>query len=294
MAEPWPQAPIVSPSNQAIAASLNELAELLEAQGANQFRVRAYRIAASRLHDLPRPVHEILVDEGLEGLLALPGIGESLARSIEKLCTTGRLPLLQRLRGESGPEHLFMTLPGIGAEYAARIHEQLGVESLPELEAAVRNGKLAQVPGMGRKRLQAIQEALRSRLHLPQQTVKEAPRASQEPPVSELLDVDREYLEKTKTGELRLISPRRNNPAGIAWLPIMHTQRNERHYTALFSNTSRAHSLGKTHDWLIIYRDDHDGHGQWTALTSQFGSLKGRRIIRGREAECAAFYMIKD
>ena len=281
-------------TNQEIAASLDELADLLEAQGANQFRVRAYRLAAGKLRDWPRSVQEILADAGPAGLLELPGIGDSLARSIEKLCNTGRHPLLQRLRGEAGPEHLFMTLPGIGPEFAARIHEQLGVESLLELEAALRDGRLARVPGIGRKRLQAIQETLRSRLHLPRPTPMPTLHPADEPSVEELLDVDREYRKKAAAGELRLISPRRNNPSGKAWLPVMHTQRAERHYTALYSNTARAHSLGMTHDWLIIYRDDDGGHGQWTVLTSQFRPLRGRRIIRGRESECAVFYTPKE
>jgi hypothetical protein len=44
-----------------------------------------------------------------------------------------------------------------------------------------------------------------------------------------------------------------------------------------------------THDWVVVYRDDHDGHGQWTVITAQFGPMLGKRIIRGREGECAAF-----
>lgn len=112
------------------------------------FRVRAYRTAAHNLRGLQRPVHDIVEAEDPAGLLELPGVGYSLARSLEKLCRTGRLPLLQRLLGESGPEHQFMSLPGIGLEFATRIHEQLGVESLGELEAASYDGRLAQVPGL--------------------------------------------------------------------------------------------------------------------------------------------------
>ena len=70
-------------------------------------------------------------------------------------------------------------------------------------------------------------------------------------------------------------------------MPILHTHRGKRHYTVLFSNTARAHELGTTHDWVVIYRD---GDGQWTVVTALFGDLKGRRIVRGREAECAEFY----
>jgi hypothetical protein len=278
-------------TNHQIGACLEDLADLLEAQGANLFRVRAYRTAAHNLRDLPRPVHEILGTQGVAGLMELPGIGHSLARSIEKLCLTGRLPLLQRLRGEAGPEHLFMTLPGIGLEFASRIHELLGVESLAELEASARDGRLAKVPGMGRKRVQAVQETLRGRFRRPL-AARPPPShpAVAEPPVQEILDVDREYRQKAAEGQLRLIAPRRNNPTGKAWLPVLHTHRADRQYTALYSNTARAHELGMTDDWVVVYRDDHDGHGQWTLITAQFGPMRGKRIIPGREGECAAYY----
>ncbi len=80
---------------------------------------------------------------------------------------------------------------------------------------------------------------------------------------------------------------------GKAWLPTLHTHRGERHYTALFSNTAHAHEMRATHDWVVIYRDDHGGHGQWTVITSTMGKLTGRRIVRGREAECREFYGLK-
>jgi DNA polymerase (family 10) len=269
-------------TNAQIAACLEELANLLEAQGANVFRVRAYRAAAHHLSGWPRPIHEILDAQGAAGLLELPGVGQSLARSVEKLCRTGRLPLLQRLRGESGPEYLFMTLPGIGLEFASRIHEQLGVESLPELEAAAHDGRLAKVPGMGPKRVRAIQETLRGRFRRPLAAPPLPPHpAPGEPPVDEILDVDREYREKAAAGQLRLIAPRRFNPTGTAWLPVLHTQRADRHFTALFSNTARAHELGTTHDWVVVFRDDADGHGQWTpgphmALRRTSGGARSR------------------
>lgn len=286
-----PPAPTGAPSNSQIADSLEEVARLLEEQGANMFRVRAYRTAAANLRRLAQPVGEIVNAKGTSGLLELPGIGYSLARSIDRMCHTGRLPLLQRLRGEAGPEHLFMTLPGIGLEYATRIHEQLGVESLPELESAARDGRLAKVPGMGPKRLRGIQEALRGRMRwLPESRFLPAESPSGEPKISEILDVDREYREKAEKDQLRRISPRRLNPSGEPWLPILHTQRGDRQYTALYSNTPRAHDLGMTHDWVVVFRDDHDGHGQWTVITSRFGPLLGKRIVRGRESECAAYY----
>lgn len=275
--------------NQQIGICLEEVAELLETQGANMFRVRAYRTAAETVRSLGRQVHEVLDTEGVEGLLELPGIGKSLARAIDRLARTGRLGLLQRLRGHSGPEHLFVTLPGIGLETASRIHEQLGIESLPELEAAACDGRLSKVPGMGPKRVRCIREALAGRfrgLH-PAGAFRPHP-AADEPSVSELLDVDQEYREGAAAGRLPCIAPQRFNPTGEAWLPVLHTERDNRHYTALYSNTAHAHELGMTHDWVIIYRDDHDGAGQWTAVTARFGPLRGQRIIRGRESECGS------
>ena len=73
---------------------------------------------------------------------------------------------------------------------------------------------------------------------------------------------------------------------------MLHTEREGRHYTALYSNTARAHELGTTHDWVVIYRDDDQHSGSWTAITSSFGALRGRRVIRGREDECARHYAL--
>jgi hypothetical protein len=187
---------------------------------------------------------------------------------------------------------LFVTLPGVGLATASRIHDQLGIESLAELEAAAYDGRLSQVPGMGSKRIRGIRETLAGRFRRHPAVGVTAPGRplAEQPPVSELLDIDREYRAKASAGRLHRIAPQRFNPTGEAWLPVLHTERGSHHYTGLYSNTARAHELGMTHDWVVIYRDDHGGHGQWTVLTSRYGPLRGRRIVRGREAECQAFY----
>jgi hypothetical protein len=233
----------------------------------------------------------MLHDEGISGLLRLEGIGHSLARSIEQLTNTGRFRLLERLRGEPA-EHLIATVAGIGRELANRIHETLGIDTLEELEASAYDGRLARVPGMGRKRIRAVCESLAGRFRR-RPCIPEArswPSPGDQPSVAELLDVDAEYRRKVKAGMLPRIAPHRFNPTGDAWLPVLHTEREGRHYTTLYSNTARAHELGTTHDWVVIYRDDRVGDGQWTAVTSQYGQLRGKRIVRGREAECLAYY----
>jgi hypothetical protein len=114
---------------------------------------------------------------------------------------------------------------------------------------------------------------------------------SDEPPVAELLDVDREYRERAAKGDLHRIAPRRLNPGNEAWLPVLHTGRGGRQYTALYSNTPRAHEHGKTHDWVVIYyRAGGEPESQCTVITSERGVLEGKRIVRGREAECERYY----
>jgi DNA polymerase (family X) len=111
------------------------------------------------------------------------------------------------------------------------------------------------------------------------------------PSVDVLLDVDREYRDKARAGVLQRIAPRRLNPEGEAWLPLLHTRFGPWHFTAFFSNTERAHQLRQTHDWVVIFYADPDGgEGQATVVTEWRGTLKGRRVVRGREPECARHY----
>lgn len=274
-------------NNEWIAAQLDAVANLLEEQGANQYRVQAWRNGATTLRRLETPAHEILHNEGLEGLDRLPGIGSALARAIREILETGRLTMLERLRGEREPISLLATVPGVGEGLAERLHEALGISTLEELEQAAHDGRLATVPGFGTKRIAGITEALATRLRARRRS---AERSVDRPSVAELLDVDREYREAAQAGGLPMIAPRRFNPRGERWLPVLHTTRGERHYTALFSNTALAHRVGRTNDWVVLYFDGPNGEHQSTVVTSHRGQLAGRRVVRGRESECLTFY----
>jgi hypothetical protein len=274
--------------NLMVAGRLEEVAGLLRAQHANPYRVRAYEQAAMAVRSLELPVSEILSKGGTDALLAIPSVGENIARSIRDLVLHGRLPMLERMRGESDPIALLETVPGIGPKLADRLHHDLGIESLEELEVAAWDGRLERSAGIRGKRLASIRELLEHRLARARRE-REANRQS-EPEVAEILDVDREYREKAAAGSLPCIAPRRFNPTGTAWLPVLHAQRGDRHYTVLFSNTPRAHALEKTHDWVIVYYDWGREERQSTVITAEWGMLEGRRIVRGREGECAAHY----
>ena len=273
--------------NQAIAEKLLELADLLEQQDANPFRVNAYRRAAQTVSSHEEELIGLAEREGTEGLDRLPGIGPSIARAIQEMLRTGRWMQLERLRGSLDPEQVFQSIPGIGPELAKRIHETLEIESLAELESAAHDGRLEQVPGVGSRRTRMIAAAL---AHMLQRRPARPHPPAAEPDVAMLLDVDREYREKAAAGTLRKIAPRRFNPGNEAWLPILHSQRGDWEITALFSNTARAHDLGKTDDWVVLYfHSDHGPEGQRTVVTETSGPLEGRRVVRGREAECRQY-----
>jgi len=275
--------------NQQIARKLREAAEVLEKQQANPFRVNAYRRAAETILSLEADIKEIVEGKGLKGLQELPAIGEGIGQAIYEMVTTGHWAQLQRLRGELEPTKLFQTVPGIGPELAERIHDTLSVDSLEELEMAAHDGRLEKVEGIGPRRATAIRGAVAEILTHRLRGERSRPR--EEPPVELLLEVDEAYRKLAESNRLPTIAPKRFNPEGKSWLPIFHTDRHRWHFTALYSNTARAHQLQQTRDWVVLYFYDGDHReGQRTVVTESKGSLAGRRVVRGREGECREYY----
>lgn len=277
-------------ANSALAARLREYADLLEQQDADGFRIAAYRRAAETLDALDQPAIEVFAAQGRAGLDALPAIGPSIATALAEMLTTGRWSQLERLRGALDPERLFRTIPGVGPELAARLHETLEAESLEALEIAAHDGRLEKVPGIGRRRAELIRSLLAERLGRRRLRRVTAPQAR--PPIDLILDIDRVYREKAAAGALRRIAPKRFNPSGEAWLPVLHERRDGWDFTALFSNTSLAHQLRRTGDWVVIYHhSDTVPEGQCTVVTeTRHGPLLDRRVVRGREEECRQHY----
>ena len=117
----------MKPTNQEIADVLARIADLLEAQDADRYRVGAYRRAAGTIRDLDQSVAELALSGGDEKLTDLPDIGKSIARVVAEYVNSGRSGLLERLEGQVSPENLFTTVPGISDKLAHRIHRQLDV-----------------------------------------------------------------------------------------------------------------------------------------------------------------------
>ncbi len=268
--------------NRDMAERFRRAAALLDEQGADPFRVRAYLAAADTLDHLVEPVSAVYRREGLPGLVAIPTIGSVLATAIADVSDTGRWHWLDRLEGTADPEQVFATVAGIGPVLANRIHDELGIESLEELERAASDGRLAGVEGFGPKRVRAVLETLDARLrYRPGIRYPDAHGRRDEPSTREILDIDAEYRLAAAARRLPMIAPRRFNPDGEAWLPILHTSRGPHHYTVLYSNSARAHQLGRTDDWVVIYAETPD-QGTWTVATETRGPDAGRRVVRGR------------
>lgn len=273
--------------NADIASRLQTYASLLEQQGDDAFRVRAYQEAADHVGTMPVALRDIFAQDGIPGLIAQPKIGRGIAAAIAEMLTSGRWLQLERLQGDTPAAQLFMTLPGIGPALARRLADDEDIETLEELEIALQPGGRP-IPGFGRRRRQLVLSQVGERLGRIR-TARRGLGPVTPPPVGLLLDADRLYRERAAADKLRLITPKRFNPEGQAWLPIMHARRYDWHLTLMWSNTARAHELGKTRDWLVVYfRKDGQPEGRCTIVTETRGPLAGQRVVRGREAECEA------
>ncbi|MCO6488920.1 MAG: hypothetical protein J5I98_10905 [Phaeodactylibacter sp.] len=282
-------------TNKEIAGVLDHIAELLEVQKANPHRIRAYRNGARQIREANKELAHIAETGGLDALQALPAIGESLSRLIMEYVLTGRCRLLERLQGAVAPEDLFDEIPGIGPELAEHIVRELDIRTLEELEQAAHDGRLEQVEGFGKARVEAVKMSLAGLLsgyafRRVQQALAPAGKTAEKPPIGLLLSIDKTYRQEAKGGNLKTIAPRRFNPENKAWLPILHTEEGGWEFTVLFSNTARAHELKRIHDWVVIYYNRDGDEGQATVVTQQGGPLDGLRVVRGRERECRAFY----
>ncbi len=149
--------------NADVAAAFDQIADLLDVQGANPFRVRAYRRAARMLSELSRSVKE-MVDQD-EDLDALPGIGPDLAGKIVEFVTTGTCEQLERLHKEVPPAVTeLLKIHRLGPKRVRSLYQQLGVETLEQLHLAAEQGHVHEVNGFGPKLEQEILQATSERL----------------------------------------------------------------------------------------------------------------------------------
>ena len=142
--------------NTLIAVTLERIADLLEFQGANPFRIRAYRNGARTIRDLIEPVASIVNDDACQ-LTDIPGIGKDLADKTATLVRTGSLPMLEELQAEVPASVLaLLRIPGLGPKKAAVLFKERNIESLDQLRAACEAGEIRTLKGFGAKTEQTI------------------------------------------------------------------------------------------------------------------------------------------
>jgi len=148
--------------NAEIVEVFNRYATLLEIEGANPFRVRAYRRAARTIQDLPHSVASMIA-EGAD-LSELPGIGRDLAGKIQEIADTGRLHELDSLEQEAPAALVELTaLPGLGPKRVKLLHDELGIDSLEALKSAIVAERICGLPGFGEKVEQKLLKAIERR-----------------------------------------------------------------------------------------------------------------------------------
>ncbi|NNL31068.1 MAG: DNA polymerase/3'-5' exonuclease PolX [Gemmatimonadetes bacterium] len=145
--------------NLDVARTLTTLADLLEIQGANPFKIRAYRNAVNTVNSLSRPL-TVMVDKG-EDLTELPGIGKSVATDITELLETGKVNRLEALT-EEFPETLveLMRLDGVGPKKARKLYDVLDVETVDDLERELDAGRVETLEGFGKKSAEKVRRAI--------------------------------------------------------------------------------------------------------------------------------------
>ena len=147
-------------TNASIADAFDQIADILDFQGANPFRVRAYRNSARTIRDYPEPLENLVV-EGSKRLTEIEGIGDDLAQKIVTLVGTGELPMLVELKSQV-PESVLalMRIPGLGPKKAKALYDNLAIKTLADLKAACEAGQVRKLKGFGEKTEQLILQGM--------------------------------------------------------------------------------------------------------------------------------------
>ena len=174
--------------NEDIATIFDEMADLLEIEEANPFRVRAYRNAARTIRGLGRELGEMLADG--EDLTRLPGIGKDLAAKIEEILASGHAKALDKLHKEV-PASLeaLLKIPGLGPKRVKALYQELHIKTLKQLENAARRGRLSTLPGFGAKTEQRILDAVGAHRSLEKRYLRNVARQYAEPLAQYLQDI---------------------------------------------------------------------------------------------------------
>ena len=144
--------------NMEVARVFERIADLLEIDGADRFRINSYRRAARTLEDTADDIAELAAEGRLTDL---PGIGKGTAGRIQQFIDTGRVDVLAELEAKL-PPHLpdLLEIPGMGPKKVALVHQELGVTGVEDLKKVIASGEMAELPGLGTTSVKRIAEGL--------------------------------------------------------------------------------------------------------------------------------------
>ena len=191
----------MSVHNADIASVFEEIADLLEIENANPFRVRAYRNAARQVEGMGVPVAD-MVAKG-EDLTELPGIGDDLAAKIREMVETGKCRFLEKLRRKTPPTITeLLKIPGLGPKRVRALYHELDVQTLEQLARAARDGRIRELPGFGAKTEQTVLDAISAHV-AEQRRFKLAVAAQYAEPLKKYLEKIRDVKQVVLAGSYR-------------------------------------------------------------------------------------------
>src|SRR5437868_2928962 len=145
-------------TNATFARIFNEIAAMLELKGESQFKVRAYRTAATTFANLHEDTKQVWREGRLDDL---PGVGKAITDKVGELMTTGHLRFYERLLEEIPPSLISITeIPHVGPKTAMLLYKSLGIQGMADLEKALDDGRLSSLPGFGPKTIETIREGI--------------------------------------------------------------------------------------------------------------------------------------
>ncbi len=230
--------------NQQIAKIFNEIAELLELKGENVFRIRAYRRAAQNLDGLAKDVSSLEPEE----LAAIPGIGKDLAGKVREYLETGRIGKHEELKKEIPAGVLeLLRVPGLGPKKAKQFYDKLKIKSIEDLEAAIRTGRLAGLPGVQKKTEETILKGIAI-----------LKKGSERTPLGRALplaeDIVRRLTESAPVGKIEVAGSIRRRRETVRDIDILVTSARPREVMDVFvglSHVSRVLAQGETKSSIV-------------------------------------------
>jgi DNA polymerase (family X) len=233
--------------NSDVAEIFSKVADLLDIEGANQFRVRAYRNAARTVSGLPHSITD-MVRAG-QDLSKLPGIGKDLSEKIKEIVETGTLEQLQEIEGRTSSDlSKLIKVEHLGPKRVKVLHEKLGISNLKELKEAARQGRIKGLAGFGEKMEQAIFQEL-------QDTDSKAKRVKLVEAEQYAHDL-RDYLkDRIDIKDIVLAGSYRRKKETVGDLDILVTAQNGSHimdYFVGFEDVTKVVSKGKTRSTIVL------------------------------------------